>query len=147
MRFGDEVYGKQFPESSKAERDFFAADVLRYFLLREIPFGQDGSFSFDALITRYNADLANGYGNLVSRTLNLSLNNFPDGFTKISSVRFDSVTVSDAMNSDRTGQWFVGVRHSDHFGDTQEPSLAEDIIEGLLARISNLPFGKIFVLR
>jgi methionyl-tRNA synthetase len=69
--FGEEVYAKQFPESTKAERDLFAADVLRYFLLREIPFGQDGTFSFDALITRYNADLANGYGNLVSRTLNL----------------------------------------------------------------------------
>src|SRR5665213_1834734 len=69
--FGDHVYGKQFPDSTKAERDLFAADVLRYFLLREIPFGQDGSFSFDALITRYNADLANGYGNLVSRTLNM----------------------------------------------------------------------------
>ncbi|MBB5061725.1 methionine--tRNA ligase subunit beta [Granulicella mallensis] len=69
--FGDEVYGKQFPDSTKAERDLFASDVLRYFLLREIPFGQDGSFSFDALITRYNADLANGYGNLVSRTLNM----------------------------------------------------------------------------
>jgi methionyl-tRNA synthetase len=69
--FGDEVYGKQFPNSTKAERDLFASDVLRYFLLREIPFGQDGSFSFDALITRYNADLANGYGNLVSRTLKM----------------------------------------------------------------------------
>ena len=67
--FGDHVYGKQFPDSTKQERDLFAADVLRYFLLREIPFGQDGSFSFDAMITRYNADLANGYGNLVSRTL------------------------------------------------------------------------------
>ena len=44
-------------------------DALRYFLLREIPFGQDGGFSFDALVQRYNADLANGYGNLVSRTL------------------------------------------------------------------------------
>jgi methionyl-tRNA synthetase len=53
------------------DRDLFAADVLRYFLLREIPFGQDGSFTFDALITRYNADLANGYGNLVSRTLSM----------------------------------------------------------------------------
>jgi methionyl-tRNA synthetase len=69
--FGEHVYGKQFPESTKRERDLFAADVLRYFLLREIPFGQDGSFSFDALVTRYNADLANGYGNLVSRTLAL----------------------------------------------------------------------------
>jgi methionyl-tRNA synthetase len=56
---------------TKAQQDLFASDVIRYFLLREIPFGQDGSFSFDALITRYNADLANGYGNLVSRTLSM----------------------------------------------------------------------------
>ena len=67
--FGNHVFAKQFPDSTAAERDLFASDVLRYFLLREIPFGQDGSFSFDALVTRYNADLANGYGNLVSRTL------------------------------------------------------------------------------
>ena len=70
--FGDHVYGKQFPESTRADRDLFATDVLRYFLLREIPFGQDGSFSFDAMITRFNADLANGYGNLVSRTLSMT---------------------------------------------------------------------------
>ncbi len=69
--FGEHVYAKQFSESTKQERDLFASDVLRYFLLREIPFGQDGSFSFEALVTRYNADLANGYGNLVSRTLTL----------------------------------------------------------------------------
>jgi methionyl-tRNA synthetase len=47
------------------------ADALRYFLLREIPFGQDGSFTFDALVQRYNSDLANGYGNLVSRVVNM----------------------------------------------------------------------------
>jgi methionyl-tRNA synthetase len=45
------------------------ADALRYFLLREVVFGQDGSFSFDALVQRYNSDLANGLGNLASRTL------------------------------------------------------------------------------
>jgi methionyl-tRNA synthetase len=45
------------------------ADALRYFLLREVVFGQDGSFSFDALVGRYNSDLANGLGNLASRTL------------------------------------------------------------------------------
>ena len=49
--------------------EVLGADALRYFLLREIVFGQDGSFSFDALVQRYNSDLANGYGNLVSRTL------------------------------------------------------------------------------
>jgi methionyl-tRNA synthetase len=46
-------------------------DALRYFLLREIVFGQDGSFSFDALVQRFNADLANDLGNLSSRTLSM----------------------------------------------------------------------------
>ena len=52
-------------------QDVLGADALRYFLLREIPFGQDGSFSFEALVQRYNSDLANGYGNLVSRVVNM----------------------------------------------------------------------------
>jgi methionyl-tRNA synthetase len=51
--------------------DVTGVDALRYFLLREITFGQDGSFSYDALIQRYNADLANGLGNLASRTLTM----------------------------------------------------------------------------
>jgi methionyl-tRNA synthetase len=49
--------------------DTLGADALRYFLLREIVFGSDGSFSFDALVQRFNADLANGLGNLSSRTM------------------------------------------------------------------------------
>jgi methionyl-tRNA synthetase len=52
-------------------QEILGADALRYFLLREIPFGQDGNFSFDALVQRYNGDLANGYGNLVSRVVNM----------------------------------------------------------------------------
>jgi methionyl-tRNA synthetase len=51
--------------------DVLGPDALRYFLLREIVFGQDGSFSFDALVQRYNAELANGLGNLASRTLTM----------------------------------------------------------------------------
>ena len=51
--------------------EVLGADALRYFLLREVVFGQDGSFSFDALVQRYNSDQANGYGNLVSRTLTM----------------------------------------------------------------------------
>ncbi len=47
------------------------ADGLRYFLLREIVFGQDGSFSYDALVDRYNSDLANDLGNLAKRTLDM----------------------------------------------------------------------------
>ncbi|MBN8732344.1 MAG: methionine--tRNA ligase [Acidobacteria bacterium] len=52
-------------------RDVMGVDALRYFLLREIHFGQDGSFSFDALVGRFNSDLANGLGNLASRTLSM----------------------------------------------------------------------------
>jgi len=44
-------------------------DALRYFMLREMVFGQDGNFSREALIDRYNSDLANGLGNFASRTL------------------------------------------------------------------------------
>jgi len=51
-------------------------DALRYFLLREIPFGDDGNFSGRALIHRFNADLANDYGNLLNRTLALVQRHF-----------------------------------------------------------------------
>ena len=56
---------------SEPIRQVMGADALRYFLFREIVFGQDGSFSYDALIGRYNSELANGLGNLVSRTLTM----------------------------------------------------------------------------
>jgi len=49
----------------------FGADAFRYFLLREVPFGQDGDFSRSAMIARTNSDLANGLGNLLSRTLTM----------------------------------------------------------------------------
>ena len=51
--------------------EHFGVDALRYFLLREIPFGQDGNFSINALVTRCNTDLANDLGNLLSRTVSM----------------------------------------------------------------------------
>lgn len=53
----------------------FGVDQLRYFLLREVSFGQDGSYSEDAIVTRCNADLANSFGNLAQRTLSLIFKN------------------------------------------------------------------------
>ncbi|MBK8276199.1 MAG: methionine--tRNA ligase [Nitrospira sp.] len=49
----------------------YGVDAFRYFLLREVPFGQDGDFSQNAMITSINSDLANGIGNLLSRTLTM----------------------------------------------------------------------------
>ncbi|MGH9615871.1 MAG: methionine--tRNA ligase [Acidobacteriaceae bacterium] len=71
--------------------DVLGADALRYFLLREVTFGQDGSFSFDALVQRYNADLANGYGNLVSRTLTM-IQKYFEGVVPDASEEVETVT-------------------------------------------------------
>ncbi len=53
----------------------FGADQLRYFLLREVPFGQDGSYSHVAIVTRINAELANDLGNLAQRSLSMIARN------------------------------------------------------------------------
>jgi methionyl-tRNA synthetase len=55
--------------------DRFGTDPLRYFLLREISFGQDGSYSEEAIVTRCNADLANNLGNLAQRCLSIIAKN------------------------------------------------------------------------
>ena len=53
----------------------FGVDQLRYFLMREVPFGQDGSYSAEAIVTRVNAELANSFGNLAQRTLSMIFKN------------------------------------------------------------------------
>ena len=55
--------------------DTFGVDQVRYFLLREVPFGQDGSYSEEAIITRINTDLANELGNLAQRSLSMVAKN------------------------------------------------------------------------
>ena len=55
--------------------DAFGVDQLRYFLLRDVTFGQDGSYSAEAIVTRVNADLANSFGNLAQRTLSFIARN------------------------------------------------------------------------
>jgi methionyl-tRNA synthetase len=101
-----DAFGSLKPELSKKEQDLFGADVLRYFLLREIPFGQDGSFSFEALVTRYNADLANGYGNLVSRTLTMI-------------AKYCDSTIPDALPVDQFSTYYT----QEPDGLTQAPGL------------------------
>ena len=55
--------------------DTFGLDQVRYFLLREVPFGQDGSYSEEAIVNRINTDLANEFGNLAQRSLSMVAKN------------------------------------------------------------------------
>ncbi len=64
-----------------AER--FGVDTLRYFLLREVTFGQDGSYSAEAIVTRANAELANSFGNLAQRVLTQIVRNCDGGLPAI----------------------------------------------------------------
>jgi methionyl-tRNA synthetase len=70
-----------YPEPIVNALDSFGApgnDALRYYLLRDTPFGQDASFSYDGLVQRYNSDLANDLGNLANRTITM-INRYFDG--------------------------------------------------------------------
>jgi methionyl-tRNA synthetase len=65
---GDEARALSITEVSPlALADEFGVDPLRYHLLRDVPLGGDGDFSFEGIVSRYNSDLANNLGNLVSR--------------------------------------------------------------------------------
>ena len=97
-------------------REVMGADALRYFLLREVVFGQDGSFSYDALIGRYNSDLANGLGNLASRTL-----------TMIQQYR--GGVMPDGVRIDGIARWAA----TDHRATSQRLSTASNSPRGLEA--------------
>ena len=51
--------------------EHYGVDPVRYFFLREVPFGQDGNYSHEAIVQRINADLANDLGNLAQRSLSM----------------------------------------------------------------------------
>jgi methionyl-tRNA synthetase len=90
-----------YPEPIVEALESFGApgnDALRYYLLREAPFGHDTSFSYDALIQRYNSDLANDLGNLASRTLTLLQTRFGGNVPRPSaSPRAKSDSERDAL--------------------------------------------------
>ncbi|WP_108790661.1 methionine--tRNA ligase [Erythrobacter sp. Alg231-14] len=72
--------------------EHFGVDNLRYFLMREVAFGQDGSYSAEAIVTRTNAELANSFGNLAQRTLSMIAKNM-DGTLEA----FDGIDVDLAL--------------------------------------------------
>ena len=92
-------------------------DALRYYLLREVVFGQDGNFSRDALITRYNADLANGLGNLASRVLTM-IQDYREGIVPAVSAKFKETAPSS--------EWFSSETEANRARTIERISLAYD---------------------
>lgn len=116
--------------------DAFGVDALRYFFLRDVSFGQDGSYSAEAIVTRVNAELANSFGNLAQRTLSFIAKNL-DGALPIATAiePADAALVDDvtaACAAFRSGfaelalshaieAWMRGVFACNQYIDVQAP--------------------------
>src|SRR3954468_3745499 len=131
--------------------DRFGTDTLRYYVFREVNFGQDGSISAAGFETRYNAELANEYGNLASRTLAM-IERYRDGEVPEASVsselaaelagvddrvreKLDAVDVSGALE-----EIWTAVRRLNRFVQDEEPwKLAKD--EGAAERLDSVLYS------
>lgn len=116
--------------------DQFGVDPLRYFLMREVAFGQDGSYSPEAIVTRANAELANSFGNLAQRVLSMIFKNcdgklaagLPESdedkllrfkvFTALGNMRgrFEQLAFSDGLE-----HWMQAVFACNQYVDEQAP--------------------------
>jgi methionyl-tRNA synthetase len=113
----------------------FGVDALRYFLLRDVSFGQDGTYSAEAIVTRVNAELANAFGNLAQRTLSFiakNLGSLPDaGRAEVADgLLMEEVFVAaaglkasfaDLMLSHGIEAWMRGVFACNQYIDAQAP--------------------------
>ena len=114
----------------------FGVDTLRYFLMREVAFGQDGSYSPEAIVTRANAELANSFGNLAQRTLSMIFKNMDGIITSDYAAHEYDVTLSNEVEaacaslrtsfeslafSDGLDAWMKGVFACNQFVDEQAP--------------------------
>lgn len=81
--------------------DRFGVDALRYFLLREVSFGNDGSYSAEAIVTRCNAELANSFGNLAQRTLSMIFKNLDGELSTFSATETDDQLLAAVANACR----------------------------------------------
>ncbi|MBB4087368.1 methionine--tRNA ligase [Sphingomonas carotinifaciens] len=116
--------------------DAFGVDALRYFFLREVSFGQDGSYSAEAIVTRVNAELANSFGNLAQRTLSFIAKNLDGALPEagraedMDGALIEEVVVAcaglrtafdDLMLSQGIEAWMRGVYACNQYIDTAAP--------------------------
>jgi methionyl-tRNA synthetase len=131
--------------------DLYGVDALRYYLMREVSFGQDGSVSPEGFETRYDTELANEYGNLVSRTANM-IGRYCDGVVPAAEAggalaedfagarervceQLDAVDLSGALDS----IWQLVRRLNQYLQDEQPWKLAKD--EAQADRVQSILYG------
>ena len=141
--------------------DEFGADAIRYFLLREIVFGNDGNFSRDALITRINSDLANDLGNLLHRTVSM-IEKYHGGvvtntgvieavdedlmaLVKTTAENFEKDMDAMEINSAIKGVWALISRANKYIDETAPWILAKD--EAKAARLQTVMYNLAETLR
>jgi methionyl-tRNA synthetase len=122
--------------------EYFQIDAIRYFLLRDMVFGQDGKFSYENLIDRANADLASGLGNLASRTFSM-ITKYRDGLIPLGKITEEHYINARRAGVDPDGGEIVTVighardeflRHFDNF----ELSLALEVAWTIIGRIDKM---------
>lgn len=121
--------------------DHFGVDAYRYYFLREVAFGQDGSFSWESMVARYNADLANGLGNLASRVLAMLASTFdgvvPEptaegldgglpGTVEEVARRMDDLMDEMALSQALGAVWDIVGRANEYLVETEPWKLAKD---------------------
>ena len=141
--------------------DEFGADAIRYFLLREIVFGNDGNFSRDALITRINSDLANDLGNLLHRTVSMiekyhggvvtnagvseAVDEDLQALVKTTVANFEKDMDAMEINSAIKGVWALISRANKYIDETAPWILAKD--EAKAARLQTVMYNLAETLR
>ena len=122
--------------------EHFQIDAIRYFVLREMVFGQDGKFGYENLIDRANSDLASGLGNLASRTFSM-VTKYREGKIPDGKISEENYIQARRAGIDPDGQDIVSViEHArDEFNrrfDNFEMSLALETIWTVIARVDKL---------
>jgi methionyl-tRNA synthetase len=120
----------------------FQVDAIRYFVIREMVFGQDSKFGYENLIERVNADLASGLGNLASRTLSM-ISKYREGIVPAGKITEENYIHARRAGIDPDGQDLVSViEHTrDEFirrFDNYEFSQALESVWGVIARVDKL---------
>lgn len=118
MLFGKEKMSKSVGNVIYADDmvNRFSVDAVRYYMLSEMPYGQDGTITYETVIARYNSDLANTLGNLVNRTIAMANKYFGGEVGKVDSIKAEDKDLIATVND--TVARYKDMMDSLHLADT-----------------------------